>query len=285
MPMSEIDSFDYLNVTQYLGDLYKQRKQTKKPYSYELFCDELGFGKTSYMHQIIFQKRTLTDKAARRIAAAIPLRKQHRAYFLAMVEWRNAKNIKQQEEVFGEMIRIRSEAVTDPEQKAQLQYFGKWYYPVVREVVRLRDSHLDPARLAKIVQPNLTKEEAEDALTVLQQAGFIKYDGRSKKWKQNQPVITVTSFTRNLALVGFHQKMIDLGKQSLLHHPASKRDISSLTFAIRHDQFESLKQRIEAFRAEVLKDYSLAEKTDLVVQMNLQLFQVASTVEGGDDEE
>jgi uncharacterized protein (TIGR02147 family) len=54
--------------------------------------------------------------------------------------------------------------------------------------------------------------------------------------------------------------------------PAGQRDVSSLTLGLRRDQIPLLKKKIQEFRREILKIASLAEKTEDVVQLSIQMF-------------
>lgn len=85
---------------------------------------------------------------------------------------------------------------------------------------------------------------------------------------------------RHHLLKCFHGAMMDLAKESMDRFAAAEREISSLTLRLRADDFARLKEKIRAFKREVLAMESAGEGVP-VAQFNFQLFPVSAAGDEG----
>jgi uncharacterized protein (TIGR02147 family) len=80
----------------------------------------------------------------------------------------------------------------------------------------------------------------------------------------------------------YHQTMMRLAAESIDRFPQRDRDISALTLCLDPEGLREVKQRLRAFRRELLELSEVARKPRQVVQINFQLFPLS---DGGEEQE
>src|SRR5690606_20764288 len=153
----------YIDYSNFLEALFQHIKNQDR-YTYNDFSYDLGFGATTYMHQIIRRYRTLTIKNAEKIASKIELTGSERKYFLNLVKYSHARNASERDGAWKEILKIKSsEMVAEPEHDV-LEYFSQWYHPAVREYLQLPGAVNDANHLAKELIPTLRPEQVRESL-------------------------------------------------------------------------------------------------------------------------
>ena len=72
---------DYIDFRSYLKDIYNFSKRHRKPYSYEIFSEELGLGRNNVVYLVVRSKRSLSEKNAKKIATSLGLVKEKKVFF------------------------------------------------------------------------------------------------------------------------------------------------------------------------------------------------------------
>ena len=279
----EIALHKYLDYRAYLRDLYAEYKKVTKPFSYEAFSEVLGFKRTNYMYQIINNLRPLTEKSAKKIASAIPLKNWDRKYFLTIVAFGHAKKAADREELFQKIISLRSEKLKSDLDKSMLSYFSEWYHPVVRELVELPQFNPEPKWIASQLNPPISEDEASQSFQLLQRIGYITYNPSLKKWEQSQPVVSMPREVASIALIRYHQQLLDKAKESIINIPAKEREIAALTMTLSNEDFKKLKTILQEFRKQIIEEFAEAKNPERVAQFNMQLFPL-SEIQNQDEE-
>ncbi|MCB9669041.1 MAG: DUF4423 domain-containing protein [Alphaproteobacteria bacterium] len=123
--------------------------------------------------------------------------------------------------------------------------------------------------------PPIGRAEAAEALGVLQELGLVARDA-SGRLQQTDAVLTTGPETRSLHVANFHRTMMERASRSIDLVAREERDISSLTFAADDAVLAEVKERIVAFRRELIALVAAAcEDPTRVVQLNLQLFPLS----------
>jgi uncharacterized protein (TIGR02147 family) len=79
----------------------------------------------------------------------------------------------------------------------------------------------------------------------------------------------------SLAVKNYQRTTIDLSLSALESQPKSQRDISTVTFTCSLKQLETLRERLQSIRQEMLMLSQDVPNEDCVMQLNLQLFPAA----------
>ncbi|SMF17375.1 TIGR02147 family protein [Pseudobacteriovorax antillogorgiicola] len=266
----------YLDCIQYLEKTYHFVKDRKPGYSYIQFAVDLGFSATNVMHQIIRGYRKLTLKTAKKIALGLHLKGAQKKYFETLVEYRNETSGIKRDEIFGRLVEIKKDVLAKPHDKKWLDFFSIWYHPIVLEVLQLDQTKNDPKWVAAKVHPQITETQAQESMDLLQELDLIEWNDERQAFESKAASISSGHEVTGIGFIRYHQRMIELAKDSITRVSADNRDISSITFSCDQESLKDVKKMIHEFNENLQKHLEAVTKKDKVVQLNVQLFPVST---------
>jgi uncharacterized protein (TIGR02147 family) len=278
---ASVDVTQYLNHRAYLAEVYRVLKASLEGYTYLVFADDLGFSKTNVMRLVIVGQRPLTPKAAQRVAAALGLKSGARRYFETLVEYAHERLPARRDELFAELLTLkaRSEAPSLPAPLAD--YFGAWYHPVIREMTALADFDGDAEWIKQRLAFPLRLDEIKRSLELLAELGYIAYDARAGRYVRVGATIVTEAEIDSLAVVRYHQKMIEMGREAITTVAEEERDVRAVTVTLPRRAVALLKGRIEEWVKEIAALESPEAPGEEVIQVNVQMFPFTKAVKGG----
>lgn len=273
---SRVSVSRFLDYREYLQAVYEAIKQELGKYSYLNYSDDLGFSRTNVLHLIIKGRRPLTSKAAIRIADVLQLQGKERKYFEDLVAYHNSRDSMKRELLFQELVELKTKEVkAEDNLLAQLEFFTEWFHSAIYELSFTSTFSDDPKVLAATLTPRIRPEQARKSLELLERLGLLSRDADSGQYKPTHSRISTGDEIASLAITRYHQKMIELGKESLTAIHAQARDISSVSIAIPSSLLPEVKKEISLFRKKLLNMAEQARNADVVYQTNIQLFPLS----------
>jgi len=279
-----VDVFRYRDYRQYLRDVYAARKGSEYGFSYRAFARKAGLSAPNYLKLVADGQRNLTAEMAARFAKALGLRGEAADYFCDLVGFNQAPNAVERERCYQRLRRYRRYRSSFRLDAAHAAYHAEWYIPAVRELVACAGFREDPRWVAAALRPNISLRQAEHALEVLCELGFVQRDA-SGRLVQREPVLS-TGDDRPLGhhIASFHRAMLERAADALDHVERDEREIASLTLSLSAAQLQAFKRRLQEVRQELLQAAVEAahgeEALDRVVQINFQCFPLARVDEG-----
>jgi len=270
----------FIDYSKYLDAIFLHLKKGAS-YTYSDFSYDLGFGATTYAHQIIRRYRALTNKNAGKIAGKLELTGSEKKYFLNLVKYTHAKNANVRDEAWKEILKIKTEDIAAEPELDILEYFSQWYHPVVREYLILPGANADPTSIAKELIPSLRPEQVRESLELLQRLNLVELDQNSGRLRQTSARVSTGHRVKSHAIVNYHLQMINLARDSLANIPGKERDISAMTLSVSPEVCERIKAMIHAFQLQLFEEAEKSEAPDKVVQINIQLFPVTKSRKQG----
>jgi uncharacterized protein (TIGR02147 family) len=157
------------------------------------------------------------------------------------------------------------------------EFYEQWYYTVIRELLHFFPFTDDFEGLAKMVQPEITANQAKKAVAVLQRIGFIKKteDGC---FKPDQGFITTGKTWRSVAIEIFQKTMMENGVTALDRFPREKRDFSTMTMRFSDEGYKKVRQILKRTREEIAHIEEEDKAANQVFQINMQLFPVSKNI-------
>ena len=292
----EHDIFTYDNYRILLSDYYQSQKQ-KNPnaFSFRVFSRQAGFNTSNFLQLVIKDKRNLSYQSIKKIARVLNLRGKQYDYFENLVFFNQAKENDVKTKHYERLVSFKEYQDVRLINDSQKIYFSKWFYPVVREMVNLPYFQVEPEWIAKHIQPNITVDDAQEALNVLVKIGLIEITKNGRCVLKDTQLKTQSQKVGH-EVIAYHRRMINHGF-SALNKPAKERDISGMTMSISPAKFKLIQKKIAQFREEVqdivqkpLKQSDIDElylekdkkqssddflTVDQVCQLNIQFFQLA----------
>lgn len=273
---SRVSVSRFLDYKEYLQAVYEAIKQELGKYSYLNFSEDLGFSKTNVLHLIIRGKRPLTSKAAVKVADILQLQGKDRKYFEELVAYQNSRDSMERELLFQDLLQLKAKEVKEEDTLlAQLEFFSEWFHSAIYELCFTDSFTSDPKGLAALLTPRIRPEQARKSLELLERLGLLTRDEATGTYKPTSSRISTGDEIASLAITRYHQKMIELGKESLTAIRPQARDVSSVSIAIPSSLVPELKKEISQFRKKLLNMAEQAGNADVVYQTNIQFFPLS----------
>ncbi len=266
------DIFRYLDYRKFLGEYYRREKP--RGFSYRTFAREAGLSAPNYLKLVIDGARNLTPRMARRFAVALGLGDEAQRYFCVLVAFSQAETASEKVRHHESLLSFRRCRNAHRLESSHAEYHSSWYVPAIRELLFVEDVSQEPSAIARSLLPPITTAEAKRALSVLVKLGLVRLesDGRLRP---TTSILTTGPETSGLHIARYHEEMARRAVASIALVPPEQRDISSLTVAVGTHGLAKLKERIQAFRRELLELSEQENGRSQVVQLNLQLFPLS----------
>ncbi|MCQ2090967.1 MAG: TIGR02147 family protein [Fibrobacter sp.] len=166
--------YDYDDFRKFLQDYFEEQKKMRAVFSHRFFAAKAGFSSSSYCLNVIRGRFNLTPKSIEKLAKAMEFEPLQKSYFEALVQYNQAQQVNERENAWGQIVQIRKQIeFTHLGVKEQL-YFSRWYYPIIREMVVSSDWNGDYMVLARSLEPQISTEEAREAVKHLVEWGLIR---------------------------------------------------------------------------------------------------------------
>ncbi len=268
-----IDVFRYHDYRAFLGAYYEHKKPSG--FSYRAFASAAGLGAPNYLQLVIQGRRNLTADMARRFAETCGLGQDGAEYFVTLVGFNQATDNQERNQHYQKLSGFRRYRRAQKLELGEAAYHSRGYLPAIRELALSAHFKEDPEWIATRLRPPIKPSEARQALDTLLELGLLER-GADGRLQQGTRIVSTGPETTGMHIANYHAEMMQRATAAMTLLPAHERDISSLTLCLGSDGLAQLKERIRAFRRELLE---LAETDVLptqVVQVNFQLFPLTT---------
>lgn len=273
-----VDPFEYLNYRKLLKDLYEERKEQQSFFSYRYIAQKVGFSSAGFFTNIIQGKRNISPEYIFKFAEVFKLKKAETEYFELLVNFDQAKDHSRKRFYFEKILANKKSKikVTDAQ---QYEFYSAWYYTAIRELIDIYQFKGDYDELAKRVSPPIKATDAKKAVQLLEVAGLIKKNDDGV-YEQTDTFITTGYEAKSVAITNFLMNMADLAKEAVDRYPREKRDMSTLTFTVSEEGYQTIHERLKSFRRELLeivREDKTKKRQDRVYHINFHVFPLTRT--------
>ena len=275
--------YEYMDYREYLRNQFDERKRTHACYSYRLFSLKAGFKSPNFLKLVIDGDRNLTKESVYKVVKAFSLNKREAEYFENLVFLNQSKTLEEKNIYLSRVVRYRSKIDSRTMEESELQYYSKWYNPVIRELVTATDFKGDYKKLGMSVIPSISAAEAEKSVELLLKLNFINRNDFGT-YKMTSISLTTGPQVRSVAVANYHKEMMKLASESIERVPSCERDISSVTFNLSDVNLKVAIEKIQLLRREIMELAEVENKSPRVTQLNLQLFPLSVNFSQGDTE-
>lgn len=243
-----------------------------------------GFKSSNYLKHIIDGKRKVSRNSANNICKAIHLNKFEADYFLKLASFNQSVTLQQKRETRTELLRSKRCRNLQPKKVATVNYYSKWYYVPLRELIALTDFKEDPTWIAKKLRRPVSESEISKAIDDMIELGMVVRD-ENGQLKQAERTLRPSGPMIQSALYDFQLNMIDQAKDALETLSKDERNVSSVTITLNEEARKKVELMIYEFRQNLLKLSEECQSADEVAQVNLQFFPLTQKLENIDDDE
>ena len=269
--MKEI--FEYTDYRLYLRDFYEDTKRTKPYYSFRFIASRIGIN-PGFIFRLMSGKVHLGLKKIAAFADMLELTGRQRDYFVELVRLGRAKRDEDIRESFQKLKTIRGiqfSTIADD----QLEFFGKWHHMAMRSLLSIYPFDGKNFRqLGAMMVPPLSADEARESVNLLCRLGLVFVDNTGL-YKVAETFVSTKEKWSSMAIHEYQKTSIALSLTALEELPKDVRDISTVTFTCSKKHLETLRERLQEIRQEMLMLSQDCPEEDCVMQLNLQLFPAA----------
>lgn len=266
------DIYSYYDYHKYLNDFYTEKKSSFPMFSYRYISQKVGVDHALIVK--IFQgTRHISSKSIPLFASLLGLSRRKSEYFELLVMYGKAKTNNEIKHYFEKLLSF-SGIEGHRVESDKYEFYQKWYYTTVREILHLHPFKDDYEWLANMVEPAITPTEAKKAVHLLERLSFIKRN-EAGYFELTTRFITTGLEWRSIAIRSFQKEVMNLAIQAVDRIPKEERDISTVTLTLDDSCFEIVRDRVAALQKELVEISSTCEDVNRVYQVNLQVFPIS----------
>ena len=266
-----VDIFQYTDYRKYLSDFYEAEKKRNPHFSHRYVAQKVGFNSSGFFSKILQGKTNISNDFALRFVDFLKLKKHEAEYFSLLVFFNQAKSHADKKRWFEKIVAF-SKSKVKIVQVSQFEYFQKWYYVAIRELLKFYEFTGDYQELGKMLNPPVSAAQAKKAIMLLEKLGLIKKE-EDGGYVQTDTLMSTGYDVKSVAVNNFLMSTLDLAKESIDRFPKDERDVSALTLSFSKELFTTVHERLKGFRREILElvrnDSKVGEQ---VYQVNFQIF-------------
>ncbi|MBD3240726.1 MAG: TIGR02147 family protein [Chitinivibrionales bacterium] len=274
--------YEYMDYRAFLRDHCAERRKSMPGFSYRLLSKRAGISSSGFLSWVVNGRRNLSTRLALDIAKALKLTKSETAYFTSLVNFNQAGDTAEKNHYFDELRTLRP-ASPKSLRDEQREYYSKWYYAAIRELVAVCPVTGNYTHVARLLKPSIRPNEARRALELLERLGLIRKD-RTGRYRQTDTLITSAGAPIEPACIHRYQSdTMELAAGALQRFDKDERDVSTVTMSVNAQSMALIRKRAEQFRAEVMAIARTSPDPDRVMQLNIQLFPLSGELGPGDN--
>jgi uncharacterized protein (TIGR02147 family) len=268
--------FEYDNYRRFLNDTYVYLKSVKRAFSFRYFSKAAGLRSPNFLKLVIEGKRNLSDDSIGRFAQALKLSKGETEFFETLVRFNQTSNSDVRAQFAERILKSKSYRKIHPLGFSLFNYYSRWYFVAIREMVAWHTFVEDPGWIASKLAPAVSLSEVAQALTELEALGLLSRDGKGRLY-QSDPILNTDNEVASVSIATFHKEMIRLASESIDRVEREEREISSVTIPISRTSAVKIKKLVQEFRKELLAISDSDANCDQVYQLNFQFFPLAKS--------
>lgn len=266
--------FRFLDAREFLREAYDAEKKRNRNFSHRYIAKAMNAGSSSFFKDVLCGRAPLNPARAGRFARLFRLSPKETEHFENLVLFTQASTREEKELYLRRLGGGSASGEREVLRASQREYLQKWHYAAVREWLDVHDFRGDHEALAKALDPAITPEEARDAVELLSRLGLLRKNAQGRYEKVGEIVGTRAGGDPEMAKPGLRASL-ELAKRSLETHAHAVRPFSYLAFNVSEKTFAEVRERIRAFRAEILDLVAGDADADRLYQMNVQLFPLS----------
>lgn len=271
--------FDYDDFRKFLQDYFTEQKKKQAVFSHRFFAAKAGFSSSSYCLNVIRGRFKLTPKSIEKIAKAMDFEPLQKDYFEALVQYNQANQVETRESAWKRIAEIRKQIKFTPVNTREQAYFGKWYNPVIRELAVNSNWDGDYIKLARMVEPQITTDEAREAVKNLVEWGMISEvkKGDKVQYKETSQLLNATQIPPIL-LRQIRRDYIQHAIGAVEHKSKDERFAAFTTLAMSEKSYNYAVEVLEEARQKIIAKVANDSNVEKIYEMMIVAFPMSKNM-------
>lgn len=278
--------WEYTDYRLWLNDTFNARKTLHTWYSYGVLAQRSGFRSRGFLLRVMRGERGLSSEGAERLATALDLKQREKEYFLALVDYNQAKRDDERELAWAKaqhaLVRARNVSAPRLLTSAHRQVMSSWSHMAVRSLIEMKPDPGDWEALGNRLRPRRSRASVQRSIQLLQKVGLLERrpDGL---WHATDKSIATPPEVASPAIRKYHRGCLKLASASLERFPQKHRNVTGLMLGISAESYALVCSRIADFHMELLRIAEADCKADSIYHLTLALFPMSDVDRRGDE--
>lgn len=272
-----VSVFNYTDFRVFLAEWIAKQRLRSRIFSLRGFSRRAGFGSHASLHLILNGKRNLPAKGVPSLAKALGLKPKEARFFSDLVAFTQSASLHERHHYYERLIRHAKFRRAHEPGRHQLEYFSRWYYVAIREMVSLPDFREEPQWIVERLKGAISEKEAAAAIKTLLKLNLCSRDADGRLEPSCRSIAT-SDEVASMAVAAYHEGMTGRAAKALKEDPLKELHFSALTVPISGKTFEKVKERLNEFRRELRAILEDDDHPEEIGQINLQLVKLTRRV-------
>jgi uncharacterized protein (TIGR02147 family) len=287
------DVFAYLDYRAYLAEAWAHLRLTDPARATtRALAEAAGLASPTFLSAVVKGERALGTHGTDGIIRAFRLTDREATYFRDLVSYNDGPKGLPQEQALDRLKRHRFFRAAEVLVAARYEYLSRWYFPVIREMIRLQDFTESPREIARRLRGKVSARAVREAVARLAEFGLVRRTGDGRLVQSDEALVKTghevprhngVTYVLRTGVVAYHRTMLELAERSLVDDPPKERHFNALTFAVAAHRVPELKKRMNALVEEVAALAEEDTQRDTVYQLSLALFPLTRAADDADD--
>ncbi|QQS06219.1 MAG: TIGR02147 family protein [Fibrobacterota bacterium] len=269
IPLS-VSVFDYLDYHLYLKDWMATKRKERSGFSFQVLANRSGLKSRSFLRLVSIGEKDLLHATAMRLSNAMGHDARESAFFLAMVGYTNASDPLERSLYQAQLSEFRKPTSKKILSVQQYELFANWYINPVWELVATVPFGNDFERIAQLLDPPITADQARHAVDVLLDLEMIKPAG--DRYVQTEGNLQTRDEISSKAIKKYQASTMELARRALDEIDVDLRQINTLTLGFDQERWGAFKELVRDFRQRAVDLTTAVPLVDRVYQVNIQAF-------------
>ncbi|MGL1903721.1 MAG: TIGR02147 family protein [Fibrobacterales bacterium] len=265
------DIYNYLDYRKYLNDRYEELKDAEGV-SHRILGKRGGFD-PGLFSKVVTGQRDISMKMVGKFIDAFNMSEKEEDYFEVLVLF-NQANTHSEKKYHLERLLSFSKCKVKKLVENQYEYYDKWYYSAVRELLHYYPFAGDFEDLADTLIPKIKVREAKKAIELLVGLDMVTQNEEGQ-YVLTDALITSGYETHSTAINNYVLSGISMAQDALDLFKPHERNLSSITFNYTEEELPELIEKFRSFRKDLMQMITRTPKANRVFQFNMQLFPLS----------
>lgn len=268
------DIFTYTSYRLYLKDFYEYRKELNPHFSYRLLASKVGFKSAGHFTQIVKGKTNISPHLLHNFSIFLKLKKRENEFFELLVKFDHSKTQEEKNSYYERIIsfkEIRATVLTVD----QYEFYSKWYYAVVRDLLSIFKFYGDYKKLANLVYPAISIKEAHQTIKLLLKLKLVRKNDDGHFEVIEKFIHAPQGSDMSPALTNYAMGMIEKAKEAVNTMPVNERHIAWAGFSVSEETYHKITDELRECRKKVMALVEKEDNPERVYHLNIQYFPVS----------
>ena len=264
--------FDYAAFAPFMRDYVEFKSRSSKGTSLRALAKRLGKS-PSLLAMVARGERIPTPELTTEVCSALRLDRKQTNYAVVLNGYHRAKEPGAKARFATE---LRALSPNSKDLLLSLDHFAlmaNWHHTVIMELLSLPGFIEEPASIARLLGPSVSESMVEESLSLLQRLDLIGRDEHGALRKLPSRVNTPQKVP-SAAVRTFHKQVMGRAHVAIERQPIEERFFTTATIPVPKASVPEIRERIVAFRDELLGTIREREHdADEVYHLSLQFFR------------